>query len=357
MRRDDVSSLAASEIGSASSERAIPVVLLRGFLDELEKRAISPAQLERASRVALPRVSDAVSTVSEAVMHRLFETATSLTGDDTLGLAMGRAMDIASFGLVGHLALASASLSSAVDLAVRADPHLTRRRLLIEAAPADAVRIGFRGGEHSPSLGARFEAEMTAVQLQKIVVLFSADGGNVASAPFVELAHTAPSYAQAYREYFPGGFAFERDGTFVSCSKAALVRRRSGSDPALVQQIFKLAQLQYSATVHDDDWTSRVRRTLMARPALRLVERSALASQLGVSGRGLTRRLAREGTNLTQLVEEVLYQRAQSLLRVPGATSTRVADELGYAEASSFFRAFRRWSGGVTPAEFVRGQK
>jgi AraC-like DNA-binding protein len=348
-----VQRLALSEMSKPGPERAIPALLLRGFFDELEKRGVSLAQLERASGVTLPRLTDTLSTVSEAMMHRLFETAASLTGDDTLGLSMAREMDPSSFGLVGHLALASANLGSAVDLAVRADPHLTRRRLLLEPAGTDRLRIGFRGGERAPALGARIEAELTAVQLQKLAVLFFVDRAESAP-PHVEFAHTAPAYAHAYRDYFPGGVAFDADGTFVSFSKSALVRRRSGSDPALVQQIFKLAQLQFSATVHDDDWTSRVRRILMARPALPLMERSALAAQLGVTGRGLTRHLAREGTNFTQLVEEVLFQRAQVLLRAPGATATQVADELGYAEVSSFFRAFRRWSGGTTPAQFVR---
>jgi AraC-like DNA-binding protein len=350
-----LSRFASVDTTGHTSARAIPLVLLRGFFDELEKRGCALADVESAIGSELPKANDAKSTVPEAIMHRLFEAAVTLTGDETLGLAVGRSMDISSFHLVGLLALASANLDSAVDLAVRADPHLTRRRLLFEPVDTDRMRLGFRSTERSPSAGARVEAEITAVQLQKLALLFFTDESSLA--PYAEFAYCAPAHASAYREYFPGGVGFEAEGTFLSFSKAALVRRRSGTDPALVQQLFKLAHAQFSATVHDDDWTSRVRRALLARPALRLVERDALAAQLGVSGRGLMRRLAREGTNLTQLVDGVLYERARDLLHLPGATSSRVADELGYAEVSSFFRAFRRWSGGMTPSEFVRGKK
>lgn len=79
-----------------------------------------------------------------------------------------------------------------------------------------------------------------------------------------------------------------------------------------------------------------------------------MARQLGVSVRGLARRLAREGENLTSLLDEALYERAQALLRRPDATVAQVAEALGYAELSSFFRAFRRWSGGLTPSGFRR---
>jgi AraC-like DNA-binding protein len=48
------------------------------------------------------------------------------------------------------------------------------------------------------------------------------------------------------------------------------------------------------------------------------------------------------------LLDEALYERAQELLS-GGASSAQVAEELGYAELSSFYRAFRRWSDGRTP--------
>jgi len=117
----------------------------------------------------------------------------------------------------------------------------------------------------------------------------------------------------------------------------------------LFKKIFDLAQDQYGARSLGDDWTARVRRALRVHPAPRLVDADALAAQLGVSRHGLSRRLARQGVTLTSLLDEALYERAKHLLKRPGMTAAEVADALGYAELSSFFRAFRRWSGGKTP--------
>lgn len=335
--------------------RVVPAFMLRGFCDELDKRGVSRAELERASGIVLPRSDDRLSTLPESAMHRLFQTAAALTHDDTLGLAVGRAMGAASFHLLGHLALASTSLARAIELAVLADPNLARRPLSLETIEAGRLRLGFRGGERTPTPGARIEAEMTAVLLQDAALHFYAD--RTADPPHVQFAHAAPPHRRTYRLYFPGGVDFEADGTFVIVPRSSLVQRRSGADPALLKQIFELAQVQYGALERDENWTVRVRRALRTLPVPRLVDRADLANQLGVSGRGLARRLAREGTLLSQLIDEVLYERAQALLRRTGATSAQVAEELGYAELSSFFRAFRRWSNGVTPSEFVRRQR
>lgn len=335
-------------------DRAVPAFMLRGFLDELDKRGVSGSALEHASGVVLPRSTDPGPVVPELHMHKLFEAAVALTQDDTLGLAVGRAMSAASFHLIGHLALASTSLARAVELAVRASPNLQRRQLSLETLEAGRLRLGFGGGERLTTLGARVEAEMTAVLLQDVTLYFYAD--RTCAAPHVQFAHAAPGHRHAYRTYFPGGVSFDGDGTFVIFPSSALVRRRSGADPRLAKQIFQLAQEQYTAATCDEDWSSRVRRALRALPAPRLVDRAMLANQLGISSRGLTRRLAREGVVLSRLIDEVLYERARQLLQRPGATSTQIADELGYAELSSFFRAFRRWSGGLTPSELARRQ-
>jgi AraC-like DNA-binding protein len=131
-------------------------------------------------------------------------------------------------------------------------------------------------------------------------------------------------------------------------------RHRSGADPWLRDQLFKLAVDRYGTAKACTDWSGRVRRALRVHAAPRLVNLSALAEQCGMSRRGLSRRLAKEGVTVSELIDEVLFERARPLLRRPGATATQVAEALGYAELSSFLRAFRRWSGGLTPSAYRR---
>jgi AraC-like DNA-binding protein/transcriptional regulator with XRE-family HTH domain len=332
--------------------RVVPTFLLRWFWDELEKRGVSRRELEGLSGMTRPRRGDFLSTVAEPDLHGLYEAALVLTGDEALGISVASAVSAASLHLLGHLMLASVTLRQAMELTICAVPHLRERMQRLEELPDGRLRMGYLY-EQRLSPGARVDAEMSVVFAYNIVKQFLEGSRELLT---VQLGFPAPQDASAYLRAFPGGVEFDADGTFVVIPRAALDRRRTCVDPALPQQLYQLAQEQYG-TVHggaDADWTFRVRRALRTQTAPRLVEPEFLARQLGVSSRGLARRLAREGVSLSALIDEALYEHARALLRRPAATSKEVAAALGYAELSSFFRAFRRWSGGLTPTEYRR---
>lgn len=333
----------------------VPRFMLRGFWDEMDKRGVPLLELERLSGVSPPRRGDFLSVVSEHDMHRLFEVGKTLTGDGALGLSVGRAMGAASFHLIGHIVLASATLPQAIKFAARAEPHLGMRAPRIQELENGQLGFGlFAADAMSEGAGARVEAEMTAVLLHDVALYFL-DGKF--GKPSVHFAFPTPHDLSAYQRTFPGELHFDASGTFVMFPSNALRQRRSGADPSLLQQLFKLAEEQYAGASAGEAWASRVRRALRGQPAPRLVQAEVIAEQLGVSARALSRRLAREGVSLSALIDEALYERAQALLRRPGATSAQTAAALGYAELSSFFRAFRRWSGGLTPNAHRRGQR
>jgi AraC-like DNA-binding protein len=78
-----------------------------------------------------------------------------------------------------------------------------------------------------------------------------------------------------------------------------------------------------------------------------------IARQLTLSTRTLRRRLAEAGTSYRALVDEVRQALAEELLDTGVLSVEDVAYRLGYAEASSFIYAFKRWTG-MTPAAFAR---
>ena len=69
------------------------------------------------------------------------------------------------------------------------------------------------------------------------------------------------------------------------------------------------------------------------------------ARQLALSERTLHRRLAEEGTRFSTLIDEARYRRARDLLADRHMTIESIAFAVGFAEPSSFSRAFKRWAG------------
>lgn len=330
----------------------MPAFLMRGFWDELHTRGVSLSELEKLSGSSSPRANDFSSTVSDEEVYRLYEAAIALTGDDALGVSVGSVVSIASLHLIGQLFVASVTLRQAIDLAIRAEKHMRQRAPIVEEQPNGEVRLGNFCEPH-PRQGARVDAELTNVFVCKLVAPFVERPSEMLT---VQFPFAAPADLIPYKRVFPGSIEFDADGRFVVFPRAALDRRRIGVDPQLPKQLLQIAQDQYGTTQAEAEanWTQRVRHALRAHAAPRLIDPEILARQLRLSQRGLSRRLLQEGVSLTSLIDEALYERARTLLLRPAATSKDVAAALGYAELSSFFRAFRRWSGGLTPAEWCK---
>ena len=70
-----------------------------------------------------------------------------------------------------------------------------------------------------------------------------------------------------------------------------------------------------------------------------------------MSGRTLQRRLSERGLSYQSLIDQARRQLAQRLLRETDYSLAEVAFMTGFAEQSSFTRAFKRWAG-QTPRSY-----
>jgi AraC-like DNA-binding protein len=71
-----------------------------------------------------------------------------------------------------------------------------------------------------------------------------------------------------------------------------------------------------------------------------------------VSLRTLQRRLAEEGTSYGEVLRCTRRDLACAYLSESGWSITEIAFSLGFADMSSFSRAFRRWTG-TSPSEYA----
>lgn len=80
----------------------------------------------------------------------------------------------------------------------------------------------------------------------------------------------------------------------------------------------------------------------------------SIAAELHIAPDTLRRRLRREGTSLSRLVEDMRRDHAIRLLLDGNRTVEQIAATCGYLEARSFTRAFRQWTG-YSPSAYRRG--
>ena len=97
--------------------------------------------------------------------------------------------------------------------------------------------------------------------------------------------------------------------------------------------------------------TDRIRRLLRSRLHDELPSLESVASTLAMTPQTLSRRLREEGQGFQALKDDLRRDAAIELLQRPDLTLLDIAGQLGFSEASTFHRAFKKWTG-VAPGEY-----
>jgi AraC-like DNA-binding protein len=122
------------------------------------------------------------------------------------------------------------------------------------------------------------------------------------------------------------------------------------ASPLLEETYRNLCTKLVAATPEQDEFVTRVL-DLLVRSGRGFPTARAAAAQLGVSERTLHRKLDARSTSFGELLDRIRRERAIDLLDKSTLSIERIAEMLGFAETSSFTRAFRRWEG-TSPLRF-----
>ena len=101
-------------------------------------------------------------------------------------------------------------------------------------------------------------------------------------------------------------------------------------------------------------WSERVRSQLLEDLRGGTPTADGVAQALHISVRTLHRSLRSEETSFGALLNQLRQEQATKYLADPKISIAEVGFLLGFSELSSFYRAFKRWTG-KTPADFRAG--
>ena len=166
----------------------------------------------------------------------------------------------------------------------------------------------------------------------------------------VVFARARPVDPQPYRDFFRARLQFDSDHTAVYLPIRLLDQPVPGADPRTRRQLEAKVE---AATA--TDLLVRLHRAL--RLLLLAGEGSGdhVAQQLSMHRRTLHRRLRAQGTTFQQVLDGVRWEISRQLLGNTKLSLSEVASAAGYADTSTFVRAFHRWSG-TTPVKWREGQ-
>ncbi|MDX1453703.1 MAG: AraC family transcriptional regulator, partial [Oleiphilaceae bacterium] len=264
-----------------------------------------------------------------------------LSGDPLLGLKLGQAYRMESYGVLGYAMLSAATLGDAVRLAADFD-LLTYTHFKVELkVNKQRASLLLHRPDYLPKdlLQLYEDRELAAVLTAAEQAL-----GLPMAAQQVAMMHAAYDHDEAYHRFFGCTVNFEQPHTELAFD-ASLLDAPMPQRDAETSRFCRQQCAQLLATLsRASSFVDTVRSLLIAQPT-RFASVEALAEKLGMSVRSLRRKLSAEGSSYRTLLDEIRYQLAREYLQ-SRLTLEQIADLLGYSEASNFSHAFKRWHGG-----------
>ncbi len=175
--------------------------------------------------------------------------------------------------------------------------------------------------------------------------------GNDWSPRLVAFAHEAPTDTAEHQRVFRTSVQFVSGRTAIYLPTSILEAPNQQADPGLVSVLDDYADRLLEQMPSEATLSQRVRHQLMQDLKSGVPTAEDVAKELHMSVRTLHRTLQQEETTFRQLLSQLRHESAATYLADPTISIAEVAFLLGFNELSSFYRAFKRWTG-QTPAQF-----
>ncbi|WP_232429445.1 AraC family transcriptional regulator [Noviherbaspirillum autotrophicum] len=160
-----------------------------------------------------------------------------------------------------------------------------------------------------------------------------------------------PSFSGEWRVLFLPQLQFNQPHTEISFSAKYLDMGTIQTERTMKQFLRNapanfLVKYKNSASL-----TAQIRRRLREVPPMAWPDCETLARQFHTSQSTFRRRLDKEGQSYRAILDDLRRDLAISLLSNSDKPIADIAAELGFTEASTFYRAFRKWTG-ARPSEY-----
>ena len=321
------------------------VVVLSAIARAVEPLGVAPRELLAAvglTPAALERIDARVPATLEA---QLLEAAERLTGDESVGLRVAQSLTAGAYDVLGYALRSSATLGQALERLARYHRLIHESAAVQTEVEGNVARIT-HGASGEPLAKVRPLAQMA---LGAIVVVGRQLTGQDWAPLAVEFQHARPRDCTEYERLFRAPVRFDAACNQLLLDAALLRRPLPQADPGLCGVLERYARELAGRLPAGHTASEQVRFLICQSLVGGDIRAEALARQLHMSARTLQRALATEGTSLREIMDGLRRDLAARYLAEPDLALGEVAFLLGFTELSSFWRAFKRWTG-TTPA-------
>lgn len=339
--------------GQSAEKGSVSIWFVRKALEALLRRGLDATTALNQAGISPALLPFDQSRVSPSSFAALWLAIAATLDDEFFGLD-SRRMKVGSFATLCRLAVGSRSLREALRASVRFFGVLlddTSLGVTLNESDRVQVTLHTRSGDGSSSVADPvFAHETLLIMLYGVLCWVIGRRIPIESASF---NYPRPPWWREYLHMYSTNLAFDAAATGIVFNATYLDARVVQSQQTVhdfLQQAPYSIILKYK---NPASLSARIRRHLRGLEPERWPTADVLAKDLRVAPSTLYRKLEAEGATYQQIKDALRRDDAIALLSHSGSSIADIAIQLGFAEASSFQRAFRQWTG-VRPGEYRR---
>ena len=284
--------------------------------------------------------------VSGRALLRLWEVASEELHDEGLGLHLGERARPRFANVVFYLLMSSATLREGLERVARYQQVLVRGWKFALVAEGTSVLLRFGATQRDSRTLRELTEYLTVLGLEYCRCVVDLDF----HPHEVRFTHDGPPDVSEHERVFGCPVKFGAPATGLLIPGEVMDRPSAYAHPELACEHEEFAR-RFLVEIEAPGLIAQLRQLLVSCLESGGLDLPAAAHALGMSPRTLQRRLADERTTFAQLLAGLRREIAEHELRTTGASVDEIAYITGYSEASTFERAFKRWTH-KTPREF-----
>lgn len=335
----------------ATPQGFLSAKFLQSLLEVCTHNGIELERLQQDSHVIIPESDDEQGVISSDEYCRLLDSGAQLCADDDFGLHVAEAIKPGHFGVLGYACMSSMNLQDALQRALRYQV-LVSNICRMSVTEKDGYTVQKFSFPYHTIPGRQLAEENVAgaVCFARWIV------GKNTPPLSVHFQHSAPKNIREHQRIMDCEILFDQPETLLLYPNNYLQIPLPQADTIMLQMMERYAEELLLKLPKSDsliDQASAILAGLLqaGEPSL-----DKLAGAMSTNIRTLQRQLNAENINYQTLLDQVRQKLALIYIGQPELSLIDIAFLLGFAEQSSFQRAFKRWTK-QTPGRYRKTQK
>ena len=324
----------------------------RAIRQALEQSGVDALALFAQAGLDPALMQDPNARYPVAATARLWRLSVAATGDEAFGLRVACCVTPTTFHALGYSLVASPTLMDAFNRLVRYFRIVADAGELRFHANAEQCEFEILPGSTAGTAAPEAIDAFLSVNLRMCRALY----GRGLSPLAVHMVRPAPADRAPFERVFRAPLQFSAGENRLIFARAPFDERLAGANPELARHNDAIL-LRHLARLDRESVANRVHAQLLELLPQGEPSQEKIAGRLNLSLRSLQRRLAAEDTSFKSILNTTRRELALSYIEDPAYPISEVTFLLGFADTSSFSRAFRRWTGQspVAYRESLRG--